>query len=45
MLRIREEIREIEEGKVPKDNNVLVNAPHTMKEVTTTEWKYPYSRE
>lgn len=45
MLRIREEIREIEEGKVPKDNNVLVNSPHTLKELTASEWNYPYTRE
>lgn len=31
MLAIREEIREIEQGKVPKDNNALKNAPHTME--------------
>ncbi len=29
MIAIREEIREIEEGKAPRDNNVLKNAPHT----------------
>lgn len=44
MLMIREEIKEIEEGKADKDNNVLVNAPHTSK-VLVGEWPYPYSRE
>ena len=41
---IREEIRAIEEGRVERTNNVLVNAPHTAAEVTADEWMYPYSR-
>jgi glycine dehydrogenase len=45
MVAIREEIREIEEGKVPTDNNVLHNAPHTASMVITSDWQYPYSRE
>ncbi len=31
LIQIREEIREIEDGKMPKDNNLLQNAPHTQK--------------
>ncbi len=42
---IREEIREIEEGKQPKDDNLLKHAPHTAQVVTATEWNRPYSRE
>lgn len=45
MISIREEIREIEDGKQPKDNNVLLNAPHTMETLLSSEWKRPYSRE
>jgi len=45
MIAIREEIREIEEGKAPKDNNVLKNAPHTARVITAPEWNRPYSRE
>ncbi|MFL5343277.1 MAG: aminomethyl-transferring glycine dehydrogenase [Hyalangium sp.] len=45
MIAIREEIREIEEGKMPKDNNVLKNAPHTDRVITAPEWNRPYSRE
>ena len=45
LLSIREEIREIEEGKADKDNNVLKNSPHTLAVVTSSDWKYPYSRE
>jgi glycine dehydrogenase len=45
MIAIREEIREIEEGQAPKDNNVLKNAPHTARVITAPEWNRPYSRE
>jgi len=45
MLKIRDEIREIEEGKSDKDNNVIKNAPHTAKMVTSDEWEFPYSRQ
>jgi glycine dehydrogenase len=45
MIQIREEIREIEEGKADRQNNVLKNAPHTADAVTKTEWPYSYSRE
>lgn len=45
LLSIREEIREIEDGKADKQNNVLKNAPHTATMVLTGEWDMPYSRE
>jgi glycine dehydrogenase len=45
MIAIREEIREIEEGKADKDNNVIRNAPHTAKMVINSDWDMPYSRE
>lgn len=45
LISIREEIREIEEGKAEKENNVLLNAPHTMRVVVASEWTRPYSRE
>ncbi len=45
MIAIREEIREIEQGKADRQNNVLKNAPHTAGQVTRTEWTRPYSRE
>ena len=32
-------------GEYPKDDNMLVNAPHTAKEVTADEWKHSYSRQ
>lgn len=45
MIAIRNEIREIEEGKADKADNVLKNAPHTSLEVTADEWKHSYSRQ
>ncbi|MBN7815062.1 aminomethyl-transferring glycine dehydrogenase [Algoriphagus pacificus] len=45
LISIRAEIREIEEGKADKVENVLKNAPHTATMVLTGEWTMPYSRE
>jgi glycine dehydrogenase len=45
MIAIRQEIREIEEGKQPKDNNLLKNAPHTARVMTAPEWNRPYARD
>ena len=44
MLAIREEIREIEDGRMDAENNPLKNAPHTMEDLVR-DWDRPYSRE
>lgn len=44
LIEIRKEIREIEEGKADKENNVLKNAPHTAAVLTADNWDKPYSR-
>jgi glycine dehydrogenase len=44
MLAIREEARDIEEGRMDKTNNPLKNAPHTVEDLVG-EWTRPYSRE
>jgi glycine dehydrogenase len=44
MISIREEIRAIEDGRLPRDNNPLKHAPHTLKTVTSETWDRPYSR-
>ncbi len=44
MLAIRQEAQDIEDGKLPKDNNPLCNAPHTMQDLVG-DWDRPYSRE
>ncbi|MEQ1632396.1 MAG: aminomethyl-transferring glycine dehydrogenase, partial [Planctomycetota bacterium] len=45
LIAIRDEIREIEQGKADKQDNLLKNAPHTAAAVTATEWTHSYSRE
>ena len=44
MIRIREEIRAVENGSLDKEDNPLKNAPHTAAEIVG-EWTHPYSRE
>lgn len=44
MLEIRKELDEIANGEADMENNVLVNAPHTLGMLTTDEWELPYSR-
>ena len=44
MIRIRDEIRAVENGTLDKDDNPLKNAPHTAAEMVG-EWTHPYSRE
>jgi glycine dehydrogenase len=39
------EIGEIKEGKADKDDNVLHNAPHTVKVVAANEWNHSYDRQ
>ena len=45
MSAIREEIRKIEQGVWPADNNPLKNAPHTQADIVDADWKRPYSRQ
>jgi glycine dehydrogenase len=45
MIAIRNEIRCIENGEWPQDDNPLKNAPHTAASVLQGEWTHPYSRE
>lgn len=45
MLCIAEEVRQIEKGNWPRDNNPLKSAPHTCAVVTSNEWERPYTRE
>ncbi|GAM17937.1 hypothetical protein SAMD00019534_011120, partial [Acytostelium subglobosum LB1] len=45
LISIRGEIAEIESGKASRDNNLLVNAPHTEHVITSDKWDRPYTRE
>ena len=44
MIEIREEARRIESGEYDRENNPLVNAPHTADDVMR-DWDRPYDRE
>ncbi len=44
MISIREEIRQIENGSWPADNNPLKHAPHTQADIIA-DWDRPYSRQ
>jgi len=45
LLSIRKEIEEIAAGDADKENNPLINAPHTMSMLTADDWNLPYSRQ
>ncbi len=45
MIAIREEIRLVEKGTWPQDNNPLKHAPHTAASLLGAEWDRPYTRE
>lgn len=45
LILIRQEIADIEEGRLPRDNNPLKHAPHTMETIAKTDWSHPYTRE
>ncbi|MFN2288349.1 MAG: aminomethyl-transferring glycine dehydrogenase [Chromatocurvus sp.] len=44
MIGIRAEVERVTAGEWPRDNNPLVNAPHTQADLVA-EWNRPYSRE
>jgi glycine dehydrogenase len=44
MISIRDEIRQIESGVWPKDDNPLKHAPHTQADLVA-DWQRPYSRQ
>src|SRR3546814_2928368 len=45
MIQIRDEIRAVEEGKLDREDNPLLNAPHTAAQVSASEWTRSYPRE
>ena len=45
MLLISQEIEEIENNPDLRNNNVISNSPHTIKELISDDWDYPYSKE
>ena len=45
MVAIREEIRQVEAGVWPREDNPLRNAPHTAASLLAADWSHPYTRE
>jgi glycine dehydrogenase len=45
MIAIRMEVAQIEDGKLPRDDNPLRHAPHTVADVLSSDWAHAYSRE
>jgi glycine dehydrogenase len=45
MIEIRKEIRDVEEGKAPREGNILKMAPHPQKDLLQNDWDRPYTRE
>lgn len=45
MLTIKNEINEIMNGAMDKEDNVIKNAPHTAEMVIADNWEHKYSRE
>ena len=45
MIAIREEIRRVERGDWPREDNPLKQAPHTAQALLKADWPHAYSRE
>lgn len=45
LIEIRKEIQEIEDGKAPREGNVLKMAPHPQKDLVKDDWDRCYTRE
>lgn len=45
LITIRREIKDIEEGKIDRLNNPVKKSPHTLKQVFSSSWDRPYTRE
>jgi glycine dehydrogenase len=45
MIAIRQEIARVAAGDYDREDNPLVNAPHTAPMLLAADWKHPYSRE
>lgn len=45
LIKIRQEIDEVINGKYDKENNPLKNSPHTADEIAVDDWNKPYSRQ
>ena len=44
-IAIRNEVREVEQGRVSAEQSALRHAPRTAEAVTADAWQHPYSRQ
>jgi glycine dehydrogenase len=44
LISIRQEIQDVEDGRIDAQNNPLLNAPHSAAMIAAEEWDRPYSR-
>ena len=45
LISIKAEINDVISGACDKENNLLINAPHTLQLIANDLWEFPYSRE
>jgi glycine dehydrogenase len=45
LISIRQEIAAVESGEQPREGNVLKNSPHTQRDLLSSDWVRPYTRE
>ncbi|MCX2980885.1 glycine dehydrogenase (aminomethyl-transferring) [Halieaceae bacterium IMCC14734] len=45
LIAIREEIRDVEEGRLDATDNPLKNSPHLLQEIVADSWPHSYSRD
>ncbi len=45
LICIRQEIRDVEEGRMDRKANPLKLAPHTLQQIFASNWDRPYTRE
>lgn len=45
LIAIRQEISAVQDGALDADDNPLINAPHTLGDVASSQWEHPYTRE
>ena len=45
LIAIRDEVREVEQGRVSAEQSALRHAPHTAETVTADSWQHAYSRQ
>ena len=44
MIGIRQEVDAVERGRADAQDNVLKNAPHTLRDICADAWHHPYTR-